>query len=77
MEASPLGEFESSVILEGTKTERHGCKSLFLFESSVILEGTKTFDKWLYTSLAFESSVILEGTKTYILKYITKSFVWE
>ena len=34
--------FESSVILEGSKTSAHRAYSAALFESSVILEGSKT-----------------------------------
>ena len=35
--------FESSVILEGSKTEALSAEYKPLFESSVILEGSKTF----------------------------------
>ena len=34
--------FESSVVLDGTKTIRIGTSKPELFESSVVLDGTKT-----------------------------------
>ena len=38
----PCTKFESSVILEGSKTITDGDVSFQMFESSVILEGSKT-----------------------------------
>ena len=57
-------KFESSVILQGTKTIPQGSCTVHQFESSVILQGTKTTAPARYTSTLFESSVILQGTKT-------------
>ena len=56
--------FESSVILEGSKTELLCFTQRIQFESSVILEGSKTQGYSLLLSEWFESSVILEGSKT-------------
>ena len=56
--------FESSVILQGTKTKARACPALCAFESSVILQGTKTGGCSGGAGEKFESSVILQGTKT-------------
>ena len=56
--------FESSVILEGSKTIGKAQKPSRMFESSVILEGSKTEERALFCQGQFESSVILEGSKT-------------
>ena len=40
----PLFVFESSVVLDGTKTRVHYEDNKMLFESSVVLDGTKTLD---------------------------------
>ena len=42
MEVKFSEPFESSVILEGSKTSSHRIRMNCLFESSVILEGSKT-----------------------------------
>ena len=42
MKVRALGLFESSVVLDGTKTSTSLIPPLFLFESSVVLDGTKT-----------------------------------
>ena len=34
--------FESSVVLEGSKTKKTEAKGIHVFESSVVLEGSKT-----------------------------------
>ena len=66
--ATPVEPFESSVILEGSKTSaRTQCKG-GRFESSVILEGSKTVVVVFLLRFRFESSVILEGSKTYLPK---------
>ena len=59
-----LASFESSVILEGSKTCSRSCLTSLWFESSVILEGSKTVLYDLLKPSSFESSVILEGSKT-------------
>ena len=59
--------FESSVILEGSKTKKENGEKLMVFESSVILEGSKTKIHRDRVIDMFESSVILEGSKTYCL----------
>ena len=56
--------FESSVILEGSKTVYYFVNRTSKFESSVILEGSKTHPRTRRTGRKFESSVILEGSKT-------------
>ena len=56
--------FESSVILEGSKTKSIARDASALFESSVILEGSKTHFLTSLLLQRFESSVILEGSKT-------------
>ena len=56
--------FESSVILEGSKTIDVATPQDWTFESSVILEGSKTVCKVRLLFRWFESSVILEGSKT-------------
>ena len=57
-------QFESSVVLDGTKTvERHE-GSYIWFESSVVLDGTKTVRNINKQTTTFESSVVLDGTKT-------------
>ena len=56
--------FESSVILEGSKTIMALNLESVKFESSVILEGSKTWNSFDMKLIAFESSVILEGSKT-------------
>ena len=56
--------FESSVILEGSKTCVIFFSLYFPFESSVILEGSKTTNLAVKPHQWFESSVILEGSKT-------------
>ena len=56
--------FESSVILEGSKTQRSFTPPSDGFESSVILEGSKTETYGTLSPTSFESSVILEGSKT-------------
>ena len=56
--------FESSVILEGSKTMAAADIMGVRFESSVILEGSKTGFFMPDFSHLFESSVILEGSKT-------------
>ena len=45
-----VNEFESSVILEGSKTPFWNAQTDNLFESSVILEGSKTYEP--FTTLA-------------------------
>ena len=57
-------QFESSVILEGSKTGVNEFATLPAFESSVILEGSKTITGVKTPRHSFESSVILEGSKT-------------
>ena len=56
--------FESSVILEGSKTYKSIFDLIDVFESSVILEGSKTSITAGIVCRTFESSVILEGSKT-------------
>ena len=56
--------FESSVILEGSKTVSACFRVFNVFESSVILEGSKTKRLMKNYPTMFESSVILEGSKT-------------
>ena len=56
--------FESSVILEGSKTNPDTGDSTNMFESSVILKGSKTNVVTNKLLILFESSVILEGSKT-------------
>ena len=56
--------FESSVILEGSKTGPFPSRPCTSFESSVILEGSKTSGGVPMIARWFESSVILEGSKT-------------
>ena len=56
--------FESSVILQGTKTNLSAMFTVVRFESSVILQGTKTHMVIIVRQCEFESSVILQGTKT-------------
>ena len=62
---SEIKLFESSVILEGSKTTARYLQASFLFESSVILEGSKTPSGRSRKVCRFESSVILEGSKTF------------
>ena len=59
-----MTRFESSVILEGSKTVNQLIPIASMFESSVILEGSKTCRVEQFHAHAFESSVILEGSKT-------------
>ena len=59
--------FESSVILEGSKTDVAIPCFHKVFESSVILEGSKTLSSRGIRRTPFESSVILEGSKTFTL----------
>ena len=62
--------FESSVILQGSKTENDNYRTVGKFESSVILQGSKT-NKMFGTNITeFESSVILQGSKTISAKMI-------
>ncbi len=56
--------FESSVILQGSKTYDIEEYELYAFESSVILQGSKTYNITSYNVAMFESSVILQGSKT-------------
>ena len=56
--------FESSVVLDGTKTEMLIYMINHEFESSVVLDGTKTWQSAGWHTFWFESSVVLEGTKT-------------
>ena len=56
--------FESSVVLDGTKTTDEPVGQVHEFESSVVLDGTKTFISGSGYRLSFESSVVLDGTKT-------------
>ena len=56
--------FESSVVLDGTKTRRFALLLSMVFESSVVLDGTKTTSLAICITLSFESSVVLDGTKT-------------
>ena len=57
-------QFESSVVLDGTKTAVPPAVVELLFESSVVLDGTKTDTRLALSSGGFESSVVLDGTKT-------------
>ena len=57
--------FESSVVLDGTKTLSRYSARCNRFESSVVLDGTKTRVYVGLSSIPFESSVVLDGTKTY------------
>ena len=57
-------EFESSVVLDGTKTYFLANRLNVLFESSVVLDGTKTPPFVTFLMTEFESSVVLDGTKT-------------
>ena len=59
-----VGKFESSVVLDGTKTGQIYLKLRFMFESSVVLDGTKTRLAIVGIPHKFESSVVLDGTKT-------------
>ena len=56
--------FESSVILQGSKTKSGKLTVNGAFESSVILQGSKTTSADGKTYFMFESSVILQGSKT-------------
>ena len=56
--------FESSVILNGSKTHPAEFRRLQAFESSVILNGSKTPVLCVTVIPKFESSVILNGSKT-------------
>ncbi len=56
--------FESSVILNGSKTRLSYTIGLPVFESSVILNGSKTMLYMTGNGCRFESSVILNGSKT-------------
>ena len=56
--------FESSVVLDGTKTYSRAEPLAFVFESSVVLDGTKTQLVCDIRELRFESSVVLDGTET-------------
>ena len=56
--------FESSVVLDGTKTKGGNVNLQAVFESSVVLDGTKTFFPFVTSFEGFESSVVLDGTKT-------------
>ena len=57
-------KFESSVVLDGTKTRILKTRGSNRFESSVVLDGTKTHSFPFDPSMSFESSVVLDGTKT-------------
>ena len=57
-------EFESSVVLDGTKTHTTLNLPPDRFESSVVLDGTKTLSVFRLSDFTFESSVVLDGTKT-------------
>ena len=59
-----LAQFESSVVLDGTKTYEPSARQGVGFESSVVLDGTKTFQAISPCRSRFESSVVLDGTKT-------------
>ena len=63
-------KFESSVILEGSKTAIYFNVYQHTFESSVILEGSKTSASGVHIVTPFESSVILEGSKTFVVMFI-------
>ena len=65
--------FESSVILEGSKTVCPFKREAFRFESSVILEGSKTRSGHSKMACQFESSVILEGSKTTGISVVTST----
>ena len=56
--------FESSVVLDGTKTDIKCRLGGTVFESSVVLDGTKTSTCLRSNRSKFESSVVLDGTKT-------------
>ena len=56
--------FESSVILEDSKTKVLTNIKKYVFESSVILEDSKTIKLNKMPKVVFESSVILEDSKT-------------
>ena len=56
--------FESSVVLEGSKTPFFLTPMNLPFESSVVLEGSKTDSRAHFRGHQFESSVVLEGSKT-------------
>ena len=56
--------FESSVILQDSKTNLNSIKSKLQFERSVILQDSKTQIYEFSASEAFESSVILQDSKT-------------
>ena len=56
--------FESSVVLDGTKTSITEHQFCAAFESSVVLDGTKTTSLSIRQCRSFESSVVLDGTKT-------------
>ena len=57
-------EFESSVNLQGSKTNAKWQCYPRWFESSVNLQGSKTDVNAAKTKLEFESSVNLQGSKT-------------
>ena len=57
-------QFESYVILYGTKTPVIRGHTQLEFESYVILYGTKTLNSVVLQDKSFESYVILYGTKT-------------
>ena len=59
-----MQEFESSVVLDGTKTIASLISGIAGFESSVVLDGTKTPSSLSTCATWFESSVVLDGTKT-------------
>ena len=67
--ATKFEVFESSVVLDGTKTRLVYAYSPCAFESSVVLDGTKTTDPPYGTMAGFESSVVLDGTKTRYFVY--------
>ena len=60
--------FESSVILNGSKTNATTGQQKPQFESSVILNGSKTYPLRKWRNYLFESSVILNGSKTNIFR---------
>ena len=63
-----LKPFESSVVLDGTKTKAKAELDDARFESSVVLDGTKTAAAFNVLGAMFESSVVLDGTKTFLFR---------
>ena len=68
------GGFESSVILQDSKTVK--CLDIYPieFESSVILQDSKTNIDGGCSALTFESSVILQDSKTKI--WLQRQLTW-